>query len=86
MMDAKTEVMVALGAAIGVNCIPCFDHLYAKSKEVGLTDGDVVKIMQIAEKVKGGAAMFIKNAVVEVVGQPAEAYDPVGCPAGGGCC
>ena len=29
-MDQKTEIMVALGVAIGVNCIPCFDHLYSK--------------------------------------------------------
>ena len=35
-MDEKTEIMVALGVAIGVNCIPCFDHLYSKSQEVKL--------------------------------------------------
>ena len=67
-MDSKTEVMVALGVAMGVNCIPCFDHLYAKSKEVGLSDEDVQRISQIADKVKGGAAMFLKNAVIDVAG------------------
>ena len=61
-MDSKTEVMVALGAALGVNCIPCFDHLYTRSKEVGLTNEDVRQICRIADKVKGGAAMFIKHA------------------------
>lgn len=85
-MDSKTEVMVALGAALGVNCIPCFDHLYTRSKEVGLTDEDVRQISQIADKVKGGAAMFIKKAVAEVAGEPTEAGEPCGCPSGGGCC
>ena len=33
-MDQKTEIMVALGVAIGANCIPCFDHLYSKSREL----------------------------------------------------
>ena len=85
-MDSKTEVMVALGAALGVNCIPCFDHLYTRSKEVGLTDEDVRQICQIADKVKGGAAMFIKQAVIDVAGEPTEAHEPCGCPTGGGCC
>lgn len=85
-MNSKTEVMVALGAALGVNCIPCFDHLYTRSKEVGLTDEDVRQICQIADKVKGGAAMFIKKAVAEVAGEPTEACEPCGCPSGGGCC
>ena len=84
-MDAKTEVMVALGAALGVNCIPCFDHLYSRSKEVGLTDGDVREICRIADKVRGGAAMFIKKAVIDVAGEPTEAEEPCNCPSGGGC-
>jgi 4-carboxymuconolactone decarboxylase len=85
-MNPKTEVMVALGAALGVNCIPCFDHLYAKSKEVGLTDEEIRKISQIADRVKGGAAVFIKQAVADVAGEPASAYEACGCPADGGCC
>ena len=44
-MDSKTQVMVALGAAIGVNCIPCFDHLYGKAKEVGLGEDDIRDII-----------------------------------------
>ena len=84
-MDSKTEVMVALGVAMGVNCIPCFDHLYARSRELGLKDEDVRKISQIADKVKGGATVFIKKAVHDVAGEPTDTYEPCGCPAGGGC-
>jgi len=85
-MDPKTEVMVALGVAIGVNCIPCFDYLYARSKEVGLTNEDVREVCRTADKVKGGAAMFIKNAVIEAAGGPVEAQAGCSCPAGEGCC
>lgn len=83
-MDSKSEVMVALGTAIGVNCIPCFDHLYARSKEVGLTDQDIKDITLIAEKVKGGAAMFIKKAVSDVAGE-FESGGESCCADGGGC-
>jgi len=67
-MDSKTQVMVALGAAIGVNCIPCFDHLYGKAKGVGLGDDDIRDIILTAYKVKNGASTFLKHAIDEQVG------------------
>jgi alkylhydroperoxidase/carboxymuconolactone decarboxylase family protein YurZ len=67
-MDKKTEVMVALGAAIGVNCIPCFDHLYSKAKEIKMNDEEIKEIVEIAGKVKNGASTFLKQAVSDVVG------------------
>ena len=85
-MDPRTEVMVALGVAIGVNCIPCFDHLYSRAKEVGLTDEEVRAVCRTADKVKGGAAVFIKNAVIEAAGTPVEAETACSCPTDGGCC
>lgn len=55
-------------------------------KEVGLTDEDVRKISRIADKVKGGAAMFIKKTVADIAGEPVEADEACDCPSGGGCC
>ena len=66
-MDAKIQVMVALGAAVGVNCIPCFDHLYGQAKEVGLADEDIRQVVATAYQVKNGAAGFLKNAIDEHV-------------------
>jgi len=68
-MDRKQEVMVALGAAIGANCIPCFDHLYARAKEMNLDDNDIRIAIETGFKVKNGAMVFIKNAVSDVVGE-----------------
>jgi alkylhydroperoxidase/carboxymuconolactone decarboxylase family protein YurZ len=67
-MDKKTEVMVALGAAIGVNCIPCFDHLYSKAKEIKMDDEEIKEIVEIAGKVKNGASTFLKQAISDVMG------------------
>ncbi len=60
-MDSRTQVMVALGAAIGVNCIPCFDHLYGRATEEGLGEEETRDIIQTAYKVKNGATAFIKH-------------------------
>ena len=75
-MDRKTEVMVALGAAIGVNCIPCFDHLYSKAKEIDLDDEEIKKIVEIAGKVKNGASTFLKQAISDVVGNVDDSRQP----------
>jgi hypothetical protein len=83
-MDKRTEVMVALGAAIGANCIPCFDHLYAKAKEVGLEDAEIRWAVETGFKVKNGAQNFMKNAVGEMTGEFHK--DPLPCcQQAGGC-
>ena len=75
-MDEKTEIMVALGVAIGVNCIPCFDHLYAKSREIKLDADEVRAIAEIAGKVKNGASIFMKNTIAEALGDTPNAEQP----------
>ncbi len=74
-MDTRTELMVMMGAAIGANCIPCFDHLYAKATEARLEPAEIEKIVELAFKVKNGAAVFLKKAIselVEIDSDPAE--------------
>lgn len=67
-MEPKTEVMVSLAAAIGANCIPCFDFIYGKAREVGLPESEVQAVIEAAFKVKNGANVFMKNAVNDTTG------------------
>jgi 4-carboxymuconolactone decarboxylase len=85
-MDRRTELMVSLGTAIGLNCIPCFDRLYAMAREVGLAEKEIQQVAAIAFKVKNGAAMFIKQAVADVVDVPAETEAACCAAAEGKCC
>ena len=79
-MDPKTQVMVAMGAAIGVNCIPCFDHLYGKAREVGLGEEAIREIVATAYKVKNGASTFLKQAIDEQVGAVDDTEQPCCTP------
>jgi hypothetical protein len=79
-MNAKQEIMVALGAAIGANCIPCFDFIYSKAREAELSETDIQKTVETAFKVKNGAALFLKNAVGDVTGDVPEEQE-VSCEA-----
>ena len=84
-MDQKTQIMISLAAAIGANCIPCFDHLYAKAKEFDLEDAEIQQAADIAFRVKNGALNFMKQAVEEMTGARDESVHPC-CPAVEGCC
>ena len=37
-MDKKTEEMIAIGVAYGVNCLQCMAYHKAKGVEAGITD------------------------------------------------
>ena len=79
MSDKKQEVLVALAAAVGANCIPCFDHLYAKARELDLEPDQIRSTVETAFKVKNGAALFLKSAIGEVAGEVSDAREPC-CP------
>jgi hypothetical protein len=85
-MDSKTEIMVAMGVAIGANCIPCFDHLYARSRELELSTADVRAVATIAGKVKNGAMVFMQNNINETLGDAPLAELPRCNLAEAGCC
>ena len=84
-MDSKTEILVALGAAIGANCIPCFDHLYARSRELELTSEEVRAVAVLAGKVKNGAMVFMQNNIAETLGDAPLEGHPCGDKAAA-CC
>lgn len=51
-MDNKTKELVAIGAAIGGNCIPCLQWHYQKSLEAGATKEEIKEAIEIAKMVK----------------------------------
>jgi hypothetical protein len=85
-MDERTEIMIALGVAVGVNCIPCFDFLYSKSQELKLEEDEVRAIVEIAGKVKNGASIFMKNTIAEALGDTPSAEQPCCSQTSSSCC
>lgn len=84
-MDPKTEIMIALGTAVGANCIPCFHHLYSRTQELNLEESEIREVVEIASKVKNGAWVFMKNTITEVLGEIAETEQPC-CSSSAGSC
>ena len=55
-MDMKTKEMIAIGASVTANCIPCIRYHFNKGREVGLTDAEIKVAIQVGKSVRTGAA------------------------------
>lgn len=55
-MDEKLKEMIAIGASVTANCIPCIQYHFARAREAGLTDAEIKAAVQIGKMVRKGAA------------------------------
>jgi alkylhydroperoxidase/carboxymuconolactone decarboxylase family protein YurZ len=68
ILEDKIENLIAIGAATAANCIPCFEHLYEKAINSGITHSQIKRASDIAELVKKGAHIALTNSVNELIG------------------
>jgi AhpD family alkylhydroperoxidase len=55
-MDEKLKEMIAIGASVTANCIPCIQYHFAKARDVGVTDAEIKAAVQVGKMVRKGAA------------------------------
>ena len=67
-MSDKENIQIALAAAVGANCIPCFDHLFEKARQVGLKTEEIQHVVHLATKVKNGAHVYLKTHIDDTLG------------------
>jgi len=85
-MDEKTSLLICLGASAAANCIPCFEYYHKKASAAGLTSGQILEAVELANKVKSGAHLVMRNSIKNYLGQEAPS-SPCGCaPAQSSCC
>ena len=68
VLEDKIENLIAIGAATAANCIPCFEHLYEKAINSGITLAEIKRASDIAGLVKKGAHIALANSVNELIG------------------
>ena len=67
VLPDKIENLIAIGAAMAANCIPCFEHLYEKAINSGITLSEIRWALDIAGQVKKGAHIALMNSVNELI-------------------
>lgn len=82
-MNKKTEEMIALGVAYGINCTACMEYHKKEAIKAGLTEGEMLEAITVAKQVKAGAAKKTESVARELFG---EADEGRCCPTGSECC
>lgn len=68
VLEDRIENLIAIGAATAANCIPCFEHLYEKAVNSGITLAEIQRASDIAGLVKKGAHLALTNSINELIG------------------
>lgn len=77
--------LVAIGAAIGANCEPCFKYHYSQARKLGVSREDMAKAVELADRVKRAPAQNMLILADKILGTDLSTHTPVD-PNPGNCC
>jgi 4-carboxymuconolactone decarboxylase len=66
-LTPRERELVALGAAMGSNCVPCVEYHIPESRKVGLTDLEIHAAIQYADKVRQVPARKTLRAALKLL-------------------
>lgn len=94
-LNRNERVLVALGAAMGSNCISCIEYHIPEARQAGLTDSQITEAIRLSDKVRQVPARKVLDTALRIlsetsVGASAVGSGPVPTAAdaatGGTCC
>lgn len=91
-LSTRESELVALGAAVASNCVPCIEHHVPQARQAGLTDAQIRAAIELADKVRQVPARKVLDAAISALKVDAGGADPagpcagIGKSAGKGCC
>jgi 4-carboxymuconolactone decarboxylase len=81
-LNDRERSLVALGAALASNCVPCIEYHVPGAKKVGLSDREIDEALQIADKVRQVPARTVLETALARI---EESGNDVAETAGAGC-
>lgn len=55
-MDPRTTELIAIGASVTANCVPCLRFHLQKAREAGVQDAEIREAVRVGRMVRKGAA------------------------------
>lgn len=78
--------LVAIGAAIASNCEPCFKYHYDQARKLGISDADMRRAVELAQKVKDTPARAMLDLAERLIGHATGKAIPATMEAPNSCC
>lgn len=60
-LNEREKELVAIGASIGSNCIPCIAFHVGKAREAGLTQDEIEAAVTLSEEIRAVPASLVVN-------------------------
>ena len=61
-LNSTERELVALGAALGCNCVPCIEYHIPEARKAGLSDSQINEAILLADKVRQVPARRVLSA------------------------
>ncbi len=69
-LNSSERELVALGAALGCNCVPCIEYHIPEARKAGLSDSQINEAILLADKVRQVPARRVFSAAVGMLSEP----------------
>ena len=73
ILNTRERELVALGAALASNCVPCIEYHIQEARKAGLSDSEIEEAIKFADKIKRVPAEKILNAASRQLAAAADA-------------
>lgn len=78
-LTPREEELVALGAAIGSNCIPCVEYHIRRALELDLTGAQLLAAIDLADRVRQVPAKKVLEVAAGLVSTVSQTDENSGC-------
>ncbi|PKO88257.1 MAG: hypothetical protein CVU18_07870 [Betaproteobacteria bacterium HGW-Betaproteobacteria-12] len=75
-LTPRERELVALGAAMGSNCVPCIEHHIPEARRAGLSDAELGEAIELADQIRQVPARKVLAAASAALA-PAAARAPL---------
>lgn len=66
-LSSRDRELVALGAALGSNCVPCIEHHIPEARKAGLTDSQISEAIRLADRVRQVPARKVLDVALQLL-------------------
>jgi 4-carboxymuconolactone decarboxylase len=66
-LSPRDRELVALGAAMASNCVPCIEHHIPQARKAGLSDPEISEAIQISRRVRQVPARKVLDVALRLV-------------------
>jgi AhpD family alkylhydroperoxidase len=69
-LNNRERELVALGAAMGSNCIPCIEYHIPEARKAGLAEAQISEAIRLADKVRQVPARKVLDTAQRMLSEP----------------